>query len=63
MYIFVSLEKIIAFFMKYGIDITVFSSFEQSLLIVLCNILMLLWLLFFFYVVYKLIFKILDWWF
>lgn len=63
MYIFVSLEKIISFFMKYGIDITLFSSFEQSLLIVLCNILMLLWLGFVFYVVYKLVFKIIGWWF
>lgn len=63
MFIFVSLEKIISFFMKYGIDITLFSSFEQSLLIVLCNILVLLFYFFMFYIVYRLIFKVLDWWF
>lgn len=63
MYIFVSLEKITSFFLKYGIDITLFSNFEQSILIVLCNILILLFYGFLVYLVLKIIPRILSWWF
>lgn len=63
MYVFASLEMIIAFFLKYNIDITILGSYEQAILIVLCNILVLLFYFFVFYVVYKIIFKIIDWWF
>lgn len=63
MYIFVSLEKIISFFSKYNIDITLFSNFEQSLLIVLCNILVLLFYGFLVYLTLKIIPRILSWWF
>lgn len=63
MYIFVNLDKIINFFMKYGIDITLFSNFEQSILIVLCNILILLFYGFLVYLVLKIIPRIIDWWF
>lgn len=63
MYLFASLEMIIAFFLKYNIDITILGSYEQAILIVLCNILVLLFYFFVFYVVYKIIFKIIDWWF
>jgi len=61
MYTFISLEKIILFFSKYNIDFTQFSLYEQSILIGLLNILTLLFYIFMFYICYKLIFKILDW--
>lgn len=63
MHIFVNLEKIISFFAKYNIDITLFTEFEQAILIILANILILLFYGFAFYICYKLIFKILSWWF
>lgn len=63
MYIFVDLEKVINFFSKYNIDITLFSNFEQSILIVLCNILVLLFYGFLVYLVLKIIPRILSWWF
>jgi len=63
MYIFVDLEKVISFFSKYNIDITLFSNFEQSLLIILANILMLLFYGFLVYLVLKIIPRIIDWWF
>lgn len=63
MYIFVDLEKIISFFSKYNIDITLFSNFEQSLLIILSNILVLLFYGFLVYITLKIIPRILSWWF
>lgn len=63
MYIFVNLEKVVSFFSNYGIDITLFSNFEQSLLIVLCNILVLLFYGFLVYITLKIIPRILSWWF
>lgn len=63
MYILVSLEKIIYFFNQYGIDITLFSNFEVSVLVILCNIFILLFYIFMFIVIWKLIFKIIGWWF
>lgn len=63
MYIFVELEKIIDFFSKYNIDISLFSDFEQSILIVLCNILILLFYGFLVYLVLKIVPRIIDWWF
>lgn len=63
MFIFVTLEKIILFFSRFGIDINLFSDFEISILILVSQIFVLLWYLFLFYICYKLIFKILDWWF
>lgn len=63
MYTFVDLEKIVSFFYKYNIDITLFSDFEQSLLIVLSNILVLLFYGFLVYITLKIIPRILSWWF
>lgn len=63
MYTFVDLEKIISFFSKYNIDISLFSDFEQSLLIVLSNILVLLFYGFLVYITLKIIPRILSWWF
>lgn len=63
MYSFVDLEKIISFFSKYNIDITLFSNFEQSLVIILSNILVLLFYGFLVYITLKIITRILSWWF
>lgn len=63
MYVFVGLEKIIYFFEKFSIDITLFSNFELSIVILLSNILVLLFYIFIFIVIWKLAFRILDWWF
>ena len=63
MYVFVSLEKIIYFFNKFNIDITLFTSYEQSILIILSNIFVLLFYIFLFIVIWKLVFRIIDWWF
>ena len=63
MYSFVDLEKIISFFNKYNIDITLFSNFEQSLVIILSNILVLLFYGFLVYITLKIITRILSWWF
>ena len=63
MYIFVNLEKIIYFFEKFSIDITLFTNFELSIIILLSNILVLLFYIFLFSVIWKLIFRIIDWWF
>lgn len=63
MYSFVDLEKIISFFNKYNIDITLFSNFEQSLVIILSNILVLLFYGFLVYITLKIIPRILSWWF
>lgn len=63
MYVFVDLEKIIYFFERFSIDISLFSNFELSIVILLSNILVLLFYIFIFYVIWKLTFRILDWWF
>ena len=63
MYVFVDLEKIIYFFEKFSIDITLFSNFELSIIILLSNILVLLFYIFMFNVIWKLTFRLLDWWF
>lgn len=63
MYVFVDLEKIIYFFEKFSIDISLFSNFELSIVILLSNILVLLFYIFMFNVIWKLAFRILDWWF
>lgn len=63
MYVFVDLEKIIYFFQRFSIDISLFSNFELSIIILLSNILVLLFYIFMFNVIWKLTFRILDWWF
>lgn len=63
MYSFITLDKLIAFFIKYGIDITLFTNYELSILILLSNIFMVISYIFIFYITYKIILKVLDWWF
>ena len=63
MYQFVSLDKIIAFFANYSIDITVFSSEWLSLIVILSNIFVVLFYFFMIYCLLKLIYKVISWWF
>lgn len=63
MYSLVSLEKIISFFLKFGIDISLFTNFELSLLIILSNIFVAIFYILVFSLVYKIALKILNWWF
>ena len=63
MYVFVDLENIISFFEKFSIDISLFGNFELSIVILLSNVLVLLFYIFLFNVIWKLIFRLLDWWF
>ena len=63
MYSFISIDKIITFFTKYGIDITLFTNYELSILIILSNILVVISYIFIIYISYKIILKVLNWWF
>lgn len=63
MFVFVTLEKIIYFFNNFGIDISILTGYELSVIILLSNIFVLLFYIFLFYVIWKLIFRIIDWWF
>lgn len=53
MYSLVSLDMIIAFLLKFNIDFTLFSAFEQSIIICLCNIFFLLFWIFVLSFLYK----------
>lgn len=59
MYTLISLDMIISFFQKFNIDFILFSSFEQSVLIVLCNIFFLLFIIFVLSLLYKIIVRLL----
>lgn len=61
MFTLVSLEKIELFFAKYNINFTDLPIQDQAITIVLCNIYMILFYLFLFYVIYKVIYRLLDW--
>lgn len=63
MYVFASYERIVSFFTLFNIDITIFSAYQQSTLILGFQLFVLLFYLFIFYILYKLIFRIIDWWF
>lgn len=63
MYTLISLEKITSFFIKFGIDISLFTDFQLSILILLSNIFMVLFYMFSIFVIYKLVLKVIDWWF
>lgn len=38
MYIFITLEKLQIFLLKFGLDISTFTNFEQSVVLILANI-------------------------
>ena len=58
MYTLISLEMITSFFQKFNIDFTIFTTFEQSVLIVLCNIFFLLFIMFVLSLLYKIIVRL-----
>lgn len=58
MYTLISLEMITSFFQKFNIDFTTFTTFEQSVLIVLCNIFFLLFIMFVLSLFYKIIVRL-----
>ena len=58
MYIFVTMERVITILAKLGIDITVFTSYEQTIIFLLMNVLHLLSTAFILYIAYRIILKI-----
>lgn len=58
MYTLINLETIIAFFAKFNIDFTLFSNFEQSIIIVLCNIFFLMFWAFILNLLYKILVRL-----
>lgn len=63
MYVFVTVDKITQFFQHFNIDISLMSNEYLSIVVVLCNILVLLFYFFVFFVLYKLVFLVKDSWF
>lgn len=63
MYVFVTVDKITQFFQHFNIDISLISNEYLSIVVVLCNILVLLFYFFVFFVLYKLVFLVKDSWF
>ena len=61
MYIFVSLEKISYFLIRFGIDISLFSQFELSLVVLLSNIFMLLFYIIILSIFYKALCRLFRW--
>lgn len=61
MYIFLTMEKVITILLGLGIDITAFSSYEQSVLFMLCNIFYIITNFIFIYIMYRIILKFIKW--
>lgn len=57
MYIFLTMEKVIAALSKFGIDITVFTSYEQTIIFLITNILVLISTAVILYIAYRIILK------
>ena len=58
MYIFLTMEKVIIILAKFGIDITVFTNYEQTIIFLLMNILSLISTAFILYIAYRIILKL-----
>lgn len=58
MYIFLTMEKVITILVKFGIDITVFTNYEQTIIFLLMNILSLISTAFILYIAYRIILKL-----
>lgn len=61
MYIFLTMEKVITILLGLGIDITVYSLYEQSVLFMLCNIFYIITNFIFIYIMYRIILKFIKW--
>lgn len=57
MYIFLTMEKVVAVLSKLGIDITVFTSYEQTIIFLITNILVLISTAVILYIAYRIILK------
>ena len=58
MYIFVTMEKVITILAKFGIDITVFTNYEQTIIFLLMHILSLIFTAFILYIACIIILKL-----
>ena len=63
MYIFVTMEKVITILSNLGIDITVFTSYEQTIIFLLVNIFYLITNGFILYIAYRIILKLWNFFF
>ena len=58
MYIFLTMEQVISILLNLGIDITVFTLFEQTVLFILCNIFYIITIFILVYFVYRFLLKL-----
>lgn len=63
MYIFVTMENVISILSKLGIDITSFTSYEQTIVFLLVNIFYLMTIFFVLYICYRLVLKLYNFFF
>lgn len=61
MYIFLTLEKVIEILKNFGIDISLFTSYEQTIVFLLCNIFVIITNFILIYFAYRVILKLLGW--
>lgn len=61
MYIFLTMEKLIEVLNSFGIDITVFTSYEQTVIFLLSNIFIIITNFILIYFVYRIILKMFGW--
>lgn len=60
MYIFMTLEQITAFLLKFNIDISSFDNFELAIIFILCNLYKIITIFVLGYIVYRIILKVYD---
>lgn len=58
MYIFLTMEQVVSILLGFGIDITVFTLFEQTVLLILCNIFHVITIFVLVYFVYRFLLKL-----
>lgn len=58
MYIFLTMEQVVSILLGFGIDITVFTLFEQTVLLILCNIFHVITIFVLGYFVYRFLLKL-----
>lgn len=63
MYIFVTMPKVISILSKLGIDITSYTSYEQTVIFLLVNIFYIITTFIILYIVYRLVLKLYNFFF
>lgn len=63
MYYFITLDQIKTFFTSIGIDVFIMSGFEEAILFILCNIFVLLTIIFILSFLYKVFVRLWNWMF